>query len=488
MHAQGAGCGAGSGYAAGAAGGGGGGGFGNAAGGGGFGNAAGGGGFGNNAGGGGFGNMGGGNAAGGGGFGNNAGGGGFGNVGGGYGAGGSGGQWTAGMPVADINDGAGFAVGTAGGCPTGCATGCATAGCATMSTTAMTYVGAGRGDYLVTTSYKFVGNGAGELAFVSRVKPLWSRILGGLFALVALGAAIALLSAPKDTSTTSVEESVGPAPIVQVGEGRLQDFGECTFWGDPHFKTFDGARPSFYGEGELYIVKSDEVQIQGRYEGTKYTMGLAATNKIVVGGSFINYHVLEVGCMESGDITFDGEPILTSFPSEYKLLDVPDAEIFYNTDGELVDKATEMFDERRIVHMNLPLGVRLTVLRWSNYVDFRLRMPPQPEQDGGCGNFNHDPSDDTTQDIFKRDGARVKDTDLLFRSRVQVRVGDTELQLLNICPEERMQEAKEECVQELSSIKGAAQDEVQLKSCYLDVCFGMNEHALQMAKKYHLGE
>lgn len=118
-----------------------------------------------------------------------------------------------------------------------------------------------------------------------------------------------------------------------------------------------------------------------RYKGTKYTLGLAATNKIAVGGDFIKGHVIEVGCMESGDITFDGEPILTSFPSEYKLLDVPDAEIFYNTDGELVDKATEMFDERRIVHMNLPLGVRLTVLRWSNYVDFRLRMPPQPEQD-----------------------------------------------------------------------------------------------------------
>lgn len=34
---------------------------------------------------------------------------------------------------------------------------------------------------------------------------------------------------------------------------------------------------------------------------------------------------------------------------------------------------------------------------------------------------------------------------------------------------------------------GARGCEVQLKSCYLDVCFGMNEHALQMAKKNHFG-
>lgn len=121
-------------------------------------------------------------------------------------------------------------------------------------------------------------------------------------------------------------------------------------------------------------------------EGTKYTKGLAATNKVAVGGAFLNDHVIEVGCMESGDITLDGKPILKTFPSTFSLPDVPDAKITYSTAGKLVDKATEMFDERHIVHMELPLGVRLTVLRWGNYVDFRLSMKPQPDQDGGCGN------------------------------------------------------------------------------------------------------
>lgn len=371
----------------------------------------------------------------------------------------------------------GYVVGT-GGCPTGCATGCATAGCAVVSGSAMSFVGAGRGDYAMATTYKYVGNGAGELAFVSRLQVVWWKIVLGTLLVLGIVAAVAYAAMPQDTSTTT--------PATQQISVELPtaapEFGECTFWGDPHFNTFDGARPSFYGEGELHIVKSDTVQIQGRYKGTHWTKGLASTNKIAVGGSFINNHVIEVGCLESGDITVDGRAVLKSFPSSYSVHGVEGATITYNTAGKLVDKATEVF-EKHIVHMELPLGVRLTVFRWDNYMDFRLSMQPQPNQDGGCGNFNGDPSDDATQAVFERDGARVKDADLLFKQRTPVRLTDTELKLLDVCPEENMQTAKRECVQELSGIRGAAQDDVQLKSCYLDICFGSNEHALKMAKK-----
>lgn len=43
--------------------------------------------------------------------------------------------------------------------------------------------------------------------------------------------------------------------------------GECSFWGDPHIVTFDGARPSFYSEGEYYIAKSKDIDIQGAAGG-----------------------------------------------------------------------------------------------------------------------------------------------------------------------------------------------------------------------------
>lgn len=113
--------------------------------------------------------------------------------------------------------------------------------------------------------------------------------------------------------------------------------------------------------------------------GTNYTEGLAATNKIAVGGAFLKYHVVTVGCLEDGDIMIDGAPVLTTFPFSLDLADVS-ATIRYDSEGTLVDAANQAW-ERRIVHLDLPLGVSMTIMRWSNYVDFRLVMPQQPDQD-----------------------------------------------------------------------------------------------------------
>merc|ERR1711972_1162358 len=46
-----------------------------------------------------------------------------------------------------------------------------------------------------------------------------------------------------------------------------------------------------------------------------------------------------------------------------------------------------------IVHVTLPLGVSLQINRWTeasegDYINIRLTMPKQPNQDGHCGNFN----------------------------------------------------------------------------------------------------
>merc|ERR1719401_3018040 len=84
----------------------------------------------------------------------------------------------------------------------------------------------------------------------------------------------------------------------------------CEFWGDPHILTFDGAKPSFYGNGEFWVVKSDTVWIQGRYLGTSWTHGLAATNKLVVGGPFLKGHKIVVGTTDSDELTVDGDAVL----------------------------------------------------------------------------------------------------------------------------------------------------------------------------------
>lgn len=166
--------------------------------------------------------------------------------------------------------------------------------------------------------------------------------------------------------------------------------------GDPHINTFDGGRPSFYGEGEYYIVKSDSVIIQGRYLGTKYTAGLAATDSIAVGGDFLKGHVIAVGSLRDGPIVVDGMPVLTRFPSEHVLEGV--GVLKYSGEGELVDQATKDW-EKKVVTMELPGDVRVEVFRWANYLDLRITMPAQPNQDGSCGNMNADAGDDTTEVI-----------------------------------------------------------------------------------------
>jgi hypothetical protein len=165
---------------------------------------------------------------------------------------------------------------------------------------------------------------------------------------------------------------------------------DCTFWGDPHVITFDRARPSFYGDGEYWIVKSDQVKIQGRYMGTAYTFGLAATNKVVVSGPFIQGHKIEVPNLEDGPILIDGKPALTSFGT----VQVGGAQITYDGNGELIDEATSVW-AKKIVHMYLPGDIQMHVYRWSNYMDLKITMAPLAGgQDGSCGNFNGDPGDD----------------------------------------------------------------------------------------------
>lgn len=136
---------------------------------------------------------------------------------------------------------------------------------------------------------------------------VWGRVFGcvALVALLAAAIVLAAMGMAKTTTTTPPMQQVA-MPLLPESTTAPPQAAECTFWGDPHLRTFDGGRPSYYGEGEFYIVKSDTVVIQGRYMGTRYTAGLAATNKIAVGGPFLNGHIISVGTLEDGPITVDG--------------------------------------------------------------------------------------------------------------------------------------------------------------------------------------
>merc|ERR1719382_1757319 len=179
----------------------------------------------------------------------------------------------------------------------------------------------------------------------------------------------------------------------QAGKGCVAKL--CTLWGDPHVISFDqmdtdkSKAYSFYGDGDFWLVKSSTVSIQARFEGTKYTEGLAATNQIVVGGAFLHGHKIEVGTQDSGIVTVDGRVV--SFMSTYH---APDGtfSVAYNSQGQVPD-VVPAHNEKRVVHMTLPLGIRVHVFQWSNYIDVQVHMTAQTGQDGVCGNFNGNHAD-----------------------------------------------------------------------------------------------
>jgi len=347
-----------------------------------------------------------------------------------------------------------------GGCG-GCGADCSVAG----GPATMTFVGGG-GDYIVETNYKYVGQGAG---IYSMVAPRRSYL--GVVACVSTLLLLALLLFllwPRTLTTTTQRPflfTTTPAPRV----------GTCTFWGDPHIVTFDGAHPSYYGNGEFWIVKSDTVHIQGRFLGTTWTHGLAATNKLVVGGPFLNGHEITIGTVDSGEMTVDGQPVLGALGSSYSIGDGV-GRLSYSGAGEVVDRAQTEFP-KRIVQMDLPLGVKISVMRWPNYVDFRIEMAKQPNQDGTCGNFNSDIADDTSEAIILRSGARVQTQDLLFHSRAPERLSPEMQQMMTRdCDAATSARAKRECASSHSP-----------PTCEYDVCFGMNAHARKEALRYAPG-
>merc|ERR1719376_307978 len=363
--------------------------------------------------------------------------------------------------------GGGVVAGGGGACAAAedCAAACVCAG--ERGPAAMSFVGWGAGDYITETSYKYVGNGRGDLALVSPARAIWGRVACASISLAVLLILLILLwphHLITTTTTTPPHWTTTPPP----------HHGECTFWGDPHIKSFDGSRPSFYGEGEAWVVKTSAISIQARYRGTKYTKGLAATNKVAVGGSFMRGHVIIVGTMESGDFTVDGQAVLTTFGS-YDIAGV--GKITYNGAGKLVDAAAGVW-AKHVVHIELPEGVRLTVFRWNNYLDLRITGPAIPGMDGACGNFNGNAADDTTAAIQARVGSRVGPGELLFSHREEIQFSDSVRQLIASCAPATYTKATQDCQAQLRG----PHIHNQLKSCVLDRCWGSNEHTLRYPK------
>jgi len=243
---------------------------------------------------------------------------------------------------------------------------------------------------------------------------------------------------------------------------------DCLVWGDPHIMTFDKSQANFYGEGIKSLVKSAQIHVQARYKATPFTNGLAATETIAVGGPFLKGHVLKVGPMENGQITWDNTAVLTTFPSTFDAAGL--GQIAYNAEGNLVDSAQSHLD-RHIVHMDFPSEkLHIQVMRWANHINVRISMPQTAGIDGHCGNFNADASDDTTDQIRARVGLSVVQGESLFRAYLPAVPGKKIT--VDDCPAAKRPHADATCRQ--GNLVGD-----KLTACVIDVCFGGDRYASQ---------
>lgn len=253
---------------------------------------------------------------------------------------------------------------------------------------------------------------------------------------------------------------VPPTPPPPVGPPAT-----CIVWGDPHIRTFDGKRVDFYTQGEYWIVKSATVLIQGQYKPTHATSGLSVLKQIAFGGPFLKGHKLIIGTTSA---SFDGQPILAGFPATWSN---PQFGVQAQYDGN----GATMQDGRagkplHIVHLTLPNQVTVQINRWmeaseGNYINAKINMPAQPNQDGHCGNFNANVADDDRLQIRARVGTTgVAPGDLLFPGpKTPVVVGNRPD--INNCPRPKLESAKATC-------KAKEQKFIPSMACLVDVCFG----------------
>jgi len=211
--------------------------------------------------------------------------------------------------------------------------------------------------------------------------------------------------------------------------------------------------------------------VQLRYLATTATNGLAIAHDIAVGGPFMNQHILRVGPLQGGKIIWDFQEILTAF-GEFDPAGL--GKISYDNKGQLLDSAQEGLP-RHIVHVLLPGNFFMQIYRWENHLNVRIRMPPTPNQDGHCGNFNGDKDDDARDMIEGRIGDFVAKADLMFDTYTPRTHGKAVS--LDDCPEDQRQQAEQTCRAALDS--GDGSDDERFRGCVFDVCFVGERYAAQ---------
>jgi len=190
---------------------------------------------------------------------------------------------------------------------------------------------------------------------------------------------------------------------------------ECVIYGDPHVSTFDQKQVLALVQGaeqqdavrDFWLVKSDNVLIQGRYENVDLLQSASYSKQnkfmtaIAVGGPFLGSQKLTIQPM-NGLIMWNGEAILSSAPSTFQneFVNI----VYSNSVAHVHDKRKKVmgFD------IKLPMDVKMVVNRFRTHLGIRIMMSKSAGGahgvDGQCGNLNGDSTDDDNEMVSMRMG------------------------------------------------------------------------------------
>jgi len=251
--------------------------------------------------------------------------------------------------------------------------------------------------------------------------------------------------------------------------------GECTIWGDPHIRTFDGTRSDYYGSGEYWIVKSQSLWIQARYLPTKMTNGLAVTKILAIGGPIMKSGKLLISPTVT---TWNGIQVLTMFPSFYSVPNLLDMK--YDETGNLLQKG-RVGKAKHIVHAKIfdgtPEGIIIQVNRWTEasegeYINAKISMRAIPGMDGDCGNFNGNTADDDRLQVRSRVGMTGVEQGPKFLFDMKTPVTQGIHPDINKCPPSTLESAKRDCKAKYGGF-------IPPMFCLQDYCFAGKPIAMQ---------
>mmetsp|Transcript_54551 Transcript_54551/g.100982 ORF Transcript_54551/g.100982 Transcript_54551/m.100982 type:complete len:962 (+) Transcript_54551:64-2949(+) len=187
---------------------------------------------------------------------------------------------------------------------------------------------------------------------------------------------------------------------------------DCTFWGDPHIHSFDKMSFDDPREGDMWLVKSHKVYIQGRFGHAKQVQR-SFLKGIAIGGPFLFGNTLTLTAGE-GYVFWNKHKILEESSTDFETT---------MENGKLVrasyrNAVPNINDPNRTTHgidVTLPDGVRLIIDRFQTWLGLRISLQhPLKEQDGICGNFNNVTHDDSVKALANRMDAMVLPSESLF--------------------------------------------------------------------------